>query len=78
MLRWFEAFAAALASGRFAVEPLEAEHPQSLGLCLFPQTPPLRAEAVTEGVRVRACPLFVPELTQAWEVDERHYFFAYR
>lgn len=30
-----------------------------------------------QGVRVCACPLFIPELTQASE-EERQYFFAYR
>jgi hypothetical protein len=48
VLRWFEAYAAALTSGRFGVEPLDGEYPESLGICLFPQLPPWRAEAVTE------------------------------
>lgn len=48
MLRWFEGFAGALAAGRFAVEPLEGEYPESVGISLFPQLPPWRAEAVTE------------------------------
>lgn len=75
-LRWFEAYAAALSSGAFAVETLDSEYPASIGICLFPQLPPGRSEAVTEGVRVCACPLFIPELTQASE-EERQYFFAY-
>lgn len=115
VLRWFEAFAEALSAGRFAVEALEADYPESVGISLFPQLPPWRSEAVTEarlagmsaawvpagharlacfaaalvghrgsparllppqGVRVRACPLFVPELTQINDA-ERSYFFAY-
>lgn len=48
VLRWFEAYAAALSSGRFAVEQLQEEYPKSLGISLFPQLPPWRAEAVTE------------------------------
>ncbi|KAL4458786.1 hypothetical protein ABPG75_013651 [Micractinium tetrahymenae] len=75
-LRWFEAYAAALSSGAFAVEALDAENPATIGICLFPQLPPGRSEAVTEGVRVRACPLLIPELTQVAE-GERQYFFAY-
>ncbi|PSC76399.1 F-box SKIP16 isoform A [Micractinium conductrix] len=76
-LRWFEAYAAALCSGRFPVEPLEEEYPTSVGISLFPQLPPWRSEAVTQGVRVRASPLFIPELTQVAEDEEPQYFFAY-
>lgn len=76
VLRWFEEYAAALAAGRFGVEPLESEYAESRGISLFPQLPPWRSEAVTEGVRVCACPLFVPELTQVSNV-ERSYFFSY-
>lgn len=76
VLRWFEAYAFALSSGRFGVEVLEAEYPEGVGISLFPQLPPWRSEAVTEGVRVRVCPLFVPELTQISQND-RQYFFTY-
>jgi hypothetical protein len=33
--------------------------------------------ALLQGVRVRACPFFVPELTQISDA-ERQYFFTYR
>jgi hypothetical protein len=48
VLRWFEAFAEALSAGRFAVEALEGDYPESVGISLFPQLPPWRSEAVTE------------------------------
>lgn len=76
VLRWFEAYADALSSGRFAVEALEGEYPESVGISLFPRLPPWRSEAVTEGVRVHAAPLFIPELTKLSQ-GERQYFFAY-
>lgn len=38
---------------------------------------PCRRLFVLQGVRVCACPLFVPELTQVSNV-ERSYFFSYR
>ena len=62
VLRWFEAYAEALTSGRFGVEQLledpeppppghehEAhEHPNSFGISLFPQRAPWRSEAITQ------------------------------
>ena len=33
--------------------------------------------ALLQGVRVRACPMFVPELTQISDT-EHQYFFTYR
>ncbi len=47
-LRWFEAYAGALASGAFAVDALDSEYPASIGICLFPQLPPGRSEAITQ------------------------------
>lgn len=47
-------------------------HAASVPLCLRPCRPP------AQGVRVRASPLFIPELTQVAEDEEPQYFFAYR
>lgn len=52
MLRWFEAYAAALGSGRFAVELLDPELPQSRAITLYPQ--------------VRACPQLVERGGGRW------------
>lgn len=76
VLRWFEAYAEALSAGRFAVEALELEYAESRSISLFPQLQPWCSQAVTEGVRVEGCPLFIPELTQASD-PEPSYFFAY-
>jgi len=79
VLRWFEAYAAALTEGHFSVRELYREISHSKGICLYPERPPAMSEAITRGIRVRASPLFVPELSQlGTEGDERQYFFAYR
>lgn len=81
VLRWFEHYAEALSSGRFAVEALYDEVPNSRGICLFPRAPPLGAAAVTRGIHVSAAPLFIAELSNITEDEadgDIQYFFAYR
>ena len=81
MLCWFEAYAAALTSGEFAVEELYGEVPGSGGICLFPAKGPGLGERVTQGIRIRAAPLFVPELSNlstSVAAEDQLYFFSYR
>ena len=80
MLRWFEAFAAALASGKFGVELIAPElGPVTRGISLFPRQPPECSVAVTRGVRVTACPLFVPEQAKLdKDAFKQQYLFCYR
>ena len=73
VLRWFEAYAEALAGGTFGAELVHAERADSLGITLYPKRPPGEGEAVTRGVRIRAAPLFVPELSR----PQAQLFFAY-
>lgn len=79
ILRWLEAYAAALAAGDFGVEPLDPEAgPDSAGICLFPRRPPGAGAAVTRGMRCCAASVFMPELSiLGGVVKASHYFFAY-
>ncbi|EFJ45155.1 hypothetical protein VOLCADRAFT_94568 [Volvox carteri f. nagariensis] len=61
-LRWFEEYARRLADGWYEVCDMDEHHPQlSRVISLFPMKPPCLVEAVTQGVRVRASVVYVPE-----------------
>lgn len=50
--------------------------PFSRGICLFPQAGENISTCITRGIRVKASPLFVPELSHSDDSKEV-YFFAY-
>ena len=79
MLQWFEYYADALHSGRFAVESLYDEIPNSRGISLFSRHPPGGGIAITRGIHISAAPVFIPELSNITDVDDgdMQYFFAY-
>ncbi|GFR44770.1 hypothetical protein Agub_g6101 [Astrephomene gubernaculifera] len=60
-LRWFEEYGRRLAEGYYEVACLDEDYEGSRAICLFPLQPPLLAEAITRGVRVRASVVYAPE-----------------
>ena len=70
---WFEEFARRLRDGAFGVEPIREISDDTLALSLFPKTENAGLfRAVTRGVVVEACTLFVPE-----QSGPGNHFFTY-
>ena len=63
VLRWLERYASDLGAQRYAADEVEPGAPQTRGICLFPRLPPLLSVAVTNGVRVEASAVWMPEVS---------------
>ncbi|KAI3832070.1 hypothetical protein MKX03_008949 [Papaver bracteatum] len=70
MLLWLEEHNRRLHSGIIQVH--EVEKVKSINL--FPEAPPLCSTAVTHGVKIRASAVFVPELSDLQEDNEKYWF----
>ena len=75
LLYWMYQFANTL-HREASMQLLHKELPFSRGICLFPRSESKTSTCVTRGVRVKASPLFVPELSNPDECD-LILFFAY-
>jgi len=65
--RWFEEYVRRLESKWYVMDFISPqESPMSLGISLFPATPPEMTVCVTRGVEVRASPIYMPEHDAGW------------
>ena len=60
LLQWFESYVGRLTSGEFSFGPFP-ENSIRQGISLFPNSSPLCAEAITEGICVRISTIFLSE-----------------
>ncbi|KAF2322054.1 hypothetical protein GH714_006078 [Hevea brasiliensis] len=72
MLLWLEEHGRRLQDGIIKLQ----EEGNVRAICQFPEEPPLCSTAITNGVKVRASAVFVPEATDLEDSSEK-YWFAY-
>ncbi|CAA6660310.1 unnamed protein product [Spirodela intermedia] len=73
MLLWLEEHTRCLQSGLFQLREF---HKRKM-ICLFPEAPPSCTVAITNGVKVRASSILVPELCDLNDEGGDKYWFAY-
>lgn len=74
MLLWLEEHARRLQNGHIQNRPL-TKHLRAISL--FPELPPPCSVAITNGVKIRASALFIPELSDLNSGERDKYFFSY-